>query len=223
MARNPPVAAIDMMTGMAVVARIYEALYVRARTGNGSYISISLEETAALMMTHPWLMYLHGGDVYQASGSKHPNIAPYEVFQTKDKPILVGAVDDLQFRRFSDVIGHPEWVDDPTWSTNGNRVRHREALHQAIQSELLTQNANDWRELFSNAKLPVGIVESVDSAASGWKNSQAPKLTAEHPVFGSMTWPVSPWRQDGGRVLAPPTLGNSTHDILVAWLGPHNS
>ncbi|PWI57850.1 CaiB/BaiF CoA transferase family protein [Sulfoacidibacillus thermotolerans] len=216
------VAVIDMMTGMAVVARIYQALYMRAKTGKGEYLTISLEEISALMMTHPWLMYLQGETVYQASGSRHPNIAPYEVFQTKDQLLLLGAVDDAQFLRLATVLGHPEWAVKSDWTTNEKRVCDRDKLHQAIESQLISEGAEYWHTRFAHAKLPVGIVKSIEAAAEEWRDRQGPKLYAQHPVFGQLAWPVSPWRQQGGNVLAPPTLGNATQTVLSEWLGEQN-
>ncbi|HEX7057364.1 MAG TPA: CoA transferase, partial [Bacilli bacterium] len=212
------VAAIDMMTSMQAVGCVYSALYQREKSGRGGHFSVSLEETAALMMTHPWLMYLLGKTEYKPSGTEHPNIAPYEVFPTKDAPLMLGAIDDNQFARLARALNCEEWLSRPEWATNGSRVANRKSLHQAIARKLADNTAEHWRNLLAELKLPVGIVESVASAATKWANGNAPRLSAHHPTLGPIIWPVSPWRPQGGDIAPPPILGAATEEVLNDWL-----
>ncbi|WP_269148828.1 CaiB/BaiF CoA transferase family protein [Kyrpidia spormannii] len=212
------VAAIDMMTGLLAVSCVYSALLQRERTGEGAYISVSLEETAALLMTHPWLMYLAGNVEYKAAGTEHPNIAPYEMFSTMDRPLILGAVDDQQFRRLAHALGHPEWPQKSEWATNEARVADRRHLHESIEKELVTRTAEHWKNTFTRANLPVAIVESVSSAATKWAMSKVPRITARHPTMGLLSWPTSPWKKYGGEMTGPPVLGNATDEVLRTWL-----
>ncbi|MCF8565812.1 CoA transferase [Alicyclobacillus tolerans] len=211
------VAAIDMMTGVFAVSWIYSLLYQRERTGQGGYAAVSLEETTALMMTHPWLMYLKAGMDYKASGTAHPSIAPYEVFRTQDKRLMLGAVDDAQFERLAHLLGVSDWLQRPEWATNSQRVENRLQLHQAIEEHLLTNTAEYWREKLAEAKLPVGIVEPVSSAAKQWSESQMPRLHANHPTLGALEWPGSPGMSRDGEVCPPPLLGDWNELVFRKW------
>lgn len=211
------VAVIDMMTGMAAVGKIMEALYRRAVSGEGGHQVVSLEETAGLMMTHPYVMYLVGGAAYPPSGTTHPSIAPYEHFRTGDRAIILGAVNDGEFYRLAKALGHEEWSDHPVWSTNAGRVRDREAVHEAIEAVLRTESADHWVEVFRAAKLVVGIIETVPQAAAAWAET-GPFLHASHPRLGVLKFPPSPWRREGS-VAPPPILDGDRRAILRDWLG----
>lgn len=213
------IAAIDMLTGVSAVGRIFAALYQREKTGVGETIELSLEQSAQLMMTHPWLMYLAGGVGYEAAGSGHPNIAPYEVFSTADHPLMLAAVDDAQFRRLVGALGKPGWADVPRWSTNAGRVQDRAHLHDAIGAVLEDKSADHWVQVFRAAQLPSGVVQPAADAARIWQQSRAPRLSAVHPVLGALEWPTSPWAPEGGEVLAPPLLDADHGQILRDWLG----
>ena len=211
------VAAIDMMTGTFAVAQIASMLYRREKTGKGGAITVSLEETADLMMTHPWLLYLKAGAIYPRSGSAHASIAPYEAFHTQDRPIILGAIDNTAFERLADTLGVPDWVDREEWRTNEDRVLHRSALKAAIEAKLSLHPAAYWQALFVSRGLPVALVNSVDQAAEAWRNSPIPKLSAYHRLLGQLTWPTSPWLSEGGAVLPPPELGEHTQQFPAMW------
>ncbi|MCL6599176.1 MAG: CoA transferase [Alicyclobacillus macrosporangiidus] len=213
------VAAIDMMTGVAAAARIFGALYFRAVHGQGETISVSLEETAAFMMTHPWMMFLHGHQRYEKCGTGHPNIAPYEDFQTADLPIIVAAVDDQQFQRLCTVLDRPEWASDPSWRTNAGRVLNRHELHRNIEDILMARPAHHWVKELQKAKISVGVVNPVHIAARQWLDGNTPKLTSEHPRMGTLWWPTSAWNQLGGNVAPPPLLDADRERVISEWLG----
>jgi crotonobetainyl-CoA:carnitine CoA-transferase CaiB-like acyl-CoA transferase len=206
------VAAIDMMAGVFLVARVFEALYRREQTGMGETVIVYLGEVAQLMMTHPWLLALNADYDYPRMGSRHPNIAPYEAFVTRDRPLILGAMNDAQFQQLSKALGYPQWADDPRWKTNADRVRDRERLHQAIEAILRERSASEWQTVFTRAGVLCAVVHTPRAAAQAWLASAVPKLTAHHPRCGPLTWPTSPFRPEGGEVLPPPELGQHNLD-----------
>ncbi len=213
------IAAIDMMSGMIAVAKIFEGLYQRTRTGKGQHIVWSLEKTAHLMMTHPYLMDTVAQSSYPAMGTTHPSIAPYEHFLTADRPIILGAVNDLQFARLSDVMGHPEWCKG-VWNTNAGRVASREELHQRLQSGLIKESAETWVNRLRGARLVVGVIRPLSEAVTQWQSTQHPALSSEDPAWGQVTYPASPWRPHG-TVKRAPGLGESRmEDVLHRWCQP---
>ncbi len=211
------VAAIDMMTGVLAVAGIFSALYRREQTGRGDRVAVSLEETAGLMMTHPWLMYVVAGAEYPRSGSAHPSIAPYEAFATADRPIIIGAIDDGQFRRLAEALEEPLWAEREAWRTNAARVKDRAALKEALEQKLRTHPASYWETVLTPLGLLAAEVQSVAEAARRWHEGASPKLTATHARLGDLAWPTSPGRAEGGPVLPPPLLDEHREDVRPLW------
>ena len=59
-------------------------------------------------------------------GNTHPNIVPYQPFDAADQPIIIAVGNDRQFARLAEICGHPEWIGDARFATNGARVANRE-------------------------------------------------------------------------------------------------
>lgn len=210
------VAVIDMMTGSLAMAKILEALYNRERTGRGQHVMLSLQETAELLMTHPYLVHTQAHTPYPPGGTTHPSIAPYEHFRTSDIPIILGAVNDHEFGRLADTLGHPEWTRG-TWSTNAGRVADRTRLHDTLEMILMTEPGATWVECLRRAKLVVGLVRPLDLAADFWFHGDLPKLVSQDDRYGALTYPISPWASDRP-VNAAPGLGDDNNRIVARWL-----
>ncbi len=210
------IAVIDMMTGVLAVAKTMEALYARERGGQGQRVVLSLQETAQLIMTHPYLMHSAAQAPYKAAGTMHPSIAPYEHFDTADHPIIVGAVNDLEFARLSEILGHPEWVQGQ-WSHNAGRVADRSTLHSVLESIFRTEPSHTWVDRLRRAKLVVGEVRSLADAAEAWQNDPLSRLSSHDERWGHLAYPTSPWRK-AGMVAAAPDLGEDGPAVIDRWL-----
>lgn len=211
------VAFIDMMTGTLAVARLIDALYAKSKTGKGRHVVLSLEETAWLAMTHPYLMHSRAGVPYPVSGTQHPSIAPYEHFDTADLPIIIGAVNDLEFQRLSEILGHPEWAQG-RWATNAGRVGDRDALHAAMLVILRQESAARWEARLRQSNLVVGIVRPLSDAAAIWRRDGRAKVVSDDARWGHVEYPGSPWKATG-EVQGAPDLGADKDAVVKRWLG----
>ena len=78
------VSVCDIAAGMYATQAILLALIERGRTGQGQQIAVSLFDGMADWMTVPLLHHDYGGKAPGRVGLKHPSIAPYSSFRTKD-------------------------------------------------------------------------------------------------------------------------------------------
>src|SRR5437764_11335322 len=156
------VAAADLATGLFASQGILAALLARERTGAGQSIEVSLMESV-LATLHPHASnYLNGGLVGQPMGNSHPMLAPYDLFETADRPIYLPAGNDGQVRRLGEVIGRPDLADDPRFRGNQDRVANRQALLDIIQTAFLSRPASEWCRRLWDAAVPAGPVNTVD-------------------------------------------------------------
>src|SRR5215470_5177443 len=127
------VSVVDVGTGMTAYAAILEALIMRARTGEGASLSVSLFDTMADWMTVPLLQY-EGGAPPQRIGLAHPSIAPYGVFASKEGiPLLISVQNDREWRVLAGtVLGDAALAADPDFATNAARVQRRELTDQRV-------------------------------------------------------------------------------------------
>ena len=91
-------------------------------------------------------------------GSRHRQNAPYQRMQTKDGYLMVGAASDAIWARCAKALEHPEWCEDPRFSTNRQRMENREALEDVMNAVLTTKTTSDWVEVLEAAGVPCGPV-----------------------------------------------------------------
>jgi crotonobetainyl-CoA:carnitine CoA-transferase CaiB-like acyl-CoA transferase len=114
---------------------------------------------------------------------------------------------------------------DHRFSTNADRIAHREQLNEAIEALLSFSSADHWLQQLTAAGVPCGKVRTLDDVY-GWEQtlSQGLLIEVDHPVAGPIRLPGPAVRFDdlpyaGGRErhLPPPGLGEHNAAVM-AWL-----
>lgn len=155
-------AVVDMGSGMWAVIGILAALHRRKTTGVGAVVDTSLFETAVAWMTVSVAAYLCSGEVRRPMGSGIAEIVPHQAFHTSDGYIMVAAGNDGLFRRLAKELGREEWVDDPRFSSNDGRVRHRNELISAMESIFAEHPTASWSAWLDEAGVPSAPIHSVE-------------------------------------------------------------
>jgi crotonobetainyl-CoA:carnitine CoA-transferase CaiB-like acyl-CoA transferase len=128
------VAVTDIFTGLYASNAILAALHLRARTGQGQHIDMSLMDSATAVMANQAMNYLATGVAPQRLGNAHPNLMPYQVFDCADGWIIIATGNDGQYRRLCALLGLPDLAEHPDYLTNADRIAHREALTDALSA-----------------------------------------------------------------------------------------
>jgi len=217
------VALVDVMTGLHAAIAILAALEQRHRTGRGQYIDLALFDVAMASLANQALNYLVGGTAPRRLGNAHPNIVPYQAFETADGHLILAVGNDAQFARFCRLAELAELAEDERFRTNKGRVTHREALLPLIAAALKRQATRDWLALLDAAGIPAGPINDIDQAfAEPQALARGLALSLPHPLGGVAPGVRSPLRLSDappGDPLAPPTLGQHTDEVLEALLG----
>ena len=227
------VAIVDVLTGALMAYGVTAALIHRMKTGEGRRVDLSLLDTVLSALVNQGSNYLVSGQVPRRYGNGHPSIVPYQVFAAKDALLMVAVGNDGQFRRLCEVLGHPEWADDPRFSTNPQRVAHRETLVEMISTVLKTRTAAEWVEEGNKKGVPMAPVNDL-AQVFAHPQVQALQSVVEvpHPEAGQLRMVRSPIRVEGGTPSAddiplegdklapflhrrPPLLGEHTREILA--------
>jgi glutaryl-CoA transferase len=211
------VALLDVVTGLYATVGILAALQERERTGVGRHVSVSLFDASAAAMVNQAANYLVGGIVPQAMGTQHPNIVPYQMFHAADRPFILAGGNDRIFRRTCEVVGHPEWAEDPRFLTNEDRVAHREALAAVLSDAFAGDTAGVWLAALEAASVPCAPIRSMDEVFASPEGA-AMVEQVDDPVRGAPIRLVrDPLRFDGEPLptrFPPPSLGEHTDEIL---------
>jgi crotonobetainyl-CoA:carnitine CoA-transferase CaiB-like acyl-CoA transferase len=208
----------DINAGILAVVGILAAYAHKQRTGEGQVVDTSLME-AALQQTY-WhaAMWFATGQSAGPTGSAHLLTAPYQAFHAKDGWINIGGANQSNWERIAEVLGHPEWRDDPRFRTNAGRMQHLAALTDAMNAVLVTRTKTEWIDAFDRAGVPVGPVNTIGEALSHPQTlARGMVVDLEHPVAGStkaLGCPVHFSATPTSVTRHAPLLGEHTREIL---------
>ena len=155
------VAFCDIFTGLYAVIAIQAALAMRARTGRGQQIDMSLLDASVGVLANQAMNYLATGTAPRRMGNAHPNICPYQVIACADGHLILAVGNDAQFARLAGLLGHPGWGDDPRFATNAARVAHRETLMPLIEAATASRTRADLLSACEGAGVPAGPINTV--------------------------------------------------------------
>ena len=217
------VAVSDLVTGLYTTVAILAAVIHQSRTGEGQAIDMALFDCQAAALANQATNYLAGGIVPGRLGNAHPNIVPYQVFATKDGHLILAVSNDNQFRRFAKVAGLEAWAKDPRFSTNAERVAHRQLVVDALRPVLAGRTSAQWIADLETANVPCGPINRVDQVFSD-PQAIARGLTVamQHATVGELHLPASPLRLSRTPPeyrTAPPLLGEHNEEVLNGLLG----
>ena len=212
------VAVSDLITGLYATAGILGA-YTRAReTGQGEFIDIALLDCQLAALANQASNYLVSGESPGLSGNAHPNIVPYQVFETADDPIVVAVGNDAQFDSLCAAINCDHLSSDPLFISNSVRVLNRQTLIPLIAAQLAKQSAVFWLMKLEEHGIPVGPVNSIGEAFADPHVTERQTVSQlEHASLGRVATVRSPIRFQNCVVedsRAAPALGDSTEAVL---------
>ena len=186
------VSLIDLSTGLWAAFAIVSALM----RGGGATIDVSLYETALWLLSSQIVGYLGTGDVPGREGSAFAQIAPYQVFATRDGELMIVAGNDKLFRSLCGVLGLAE---EERFRTNPGRVRHRADLAALIEARTRARATDELLTALVDAGVPASPVRNVGQAAD---HAQTLALGILQQL-GEFTTVAQPFSVDGERVVHP--------------------
>ena len=217
------VALIDVITALYAHGAILAALEHRSRSGEGQHLELSLMECGIAALINAATAYLVGGEVQGRWGHAHPSLVPYQAFRARDGYLMVGAGNERLWKAFCEVLGAPEWADDPRYDGNAKRVARRAELVRLIEERLAARTRDDWVAAFAEAGLPAGPINDIAEVfADPQVRHRGMAAEVEHPTAGRIRLPGIPVKFAGtpARIQGPPPrLGEHTDAVLRQVLG----
>jgi crotonobetainyl-CoA:carnitine CoA-transferase CaiB-like acyl-CoA transferase len=218
------VALADVATGMHAAIGILAALAGREREGSpahgiGQRVDVSIfESTLAILVNQAQNAFVEGVAPGRL-GNAHPNIVPYQTFETADGEIAIAVGSERQWPRFCLALGLPALADDPRFATNGDRVTNREELLATLRERLAEQTTSDWLAALDAADIPAGPINDIPTAfASEQARARQMTVEVEHAVLGPTTQVGLPFELSATPAeirTAPPLLGEHADEILA--------
>lgn len=155
------VAVTDIVTGLYGTIGIMAAVEQRHSTGKGQHIDMSLLDCATALLANQNMNFLASGQSPTRMGNAHPNICPYDVFETANGHVILAVGNDEQFKRCCKVFGLVETAGDARFETNRLRVKHRDELIAILSEAALKWPSDDLLTEMSSNNVPAGPINSI--------------------------------------------------------------
>ena len=177
------VSIADISAGMYAYSGILTALLARKDSGEGTVVDVALIDTLGEWMSYVAYYTQYGGTQPPRSGASHATIAPYGSYRTCDGAIIIAVHNKVEWTEFcSRVLQQPALAEDPRFQTNVLRVRHREALTEAIEAVLMHLPSAEVLRRLETASIANARVNSIGeylqhpqlAARDCWREIESP-------------------------------------------------
>jgi len=141
---------IDLYAASLAAQGILLALYAREQGETGSWIDISLLNTAMVLQCQALAEFLNNGELPKRCGNQNPALSPAGAFQTRDgKFVSIAVLGEARWKRFCEVIESPEMIKDERFKDNDCRLIYRQILNRTLNPIFLTKSQEEWISILS--------------------------------------------------------------------------
>lgn len=205
---------VDLGTGMNAVIGILMAVNERHRSGKGQSVEASLYDTG-IQLQHPHAPNtLMSGKEPRLTGNSHPNIAPYDLYQTAGAPIFLGIGNNGQFRKLCTALGCPDLPGDPRFVDNSARLAHRDELNALLEETLKDKDGIKFATELLDAGVPAGAAMSVREALNH-PHTKHRNMVVEKDGYTGTGIAIKMGRTPGSVHSVPPAFGANGRQILA--------
>ena len=175
----------DITAGLFTAIGVNAALYDRKKTGKGTYIDVSMLDCQIAILENAIARYLAKNEIPKPMGSRHPSIAPFEAFKTKDSYIIIAAGNDRLFEKLCELLAMPEMSKDPKFSDNSSRAKNMDELKIILEKKLASRSTSEWVKDMEKEKIPCGPIFNIKEAVENPQvESRNMIVKAYHKVVG---------------------------------------
>jgi crotonobetainyl-CoA:carnitine CoA-transferase CaiB-like acyl-CoA transferase len=218
-----PVALMDILAAHQLKEGILISLYNQLKTGEGSYVTVSLIDAAVSSLANQATNWLVADHLPQRMGSEHPNIVPYgSVYKTADDKLIILAVgNDKQFFKLCEVICSHNLPLSEKFATNQARVANRVELNAVLIEKIAQWQKVELLDALEKAQIPAGGVNNLQEV---FENDYAKALVLESFNDGQNFTGLrnfiakSPFLQSERGLSCPPHLGQHSQNVLKNFI-----
>jgi crotonobetainyl-CoA:carnitine CoA-transferase CaiB-like acyl-CoA transferase len=206
----------DKITAMTAAQAVTAALLARERSGQGQHIRLAMLD-ATVSFAWPEGMVTHTF-VGEGVSEPRPGSTADLVYETADGYITASTMSNSEWEGMARATGHPEWLDDPRFSTPGGRVANSEARLRLVGEVLRQRSSAEWLQALGAEDVPAAPILTRDQLIDDPQVAENALLVEEeHPLAGRIRY-ARPAARFGGTPTelrrAAPALGQHNVEIL---------
>ena len=207
---------VDMCTGMNAALAALLALHERNGSGRGQMADVALYDSG-VSMAHPYLANFLASKVPpRPVGNGHPNIVPYDLFETAGAPIFVAVANNRQFRLLAQLLGAPGLADDARYASNGLRVENRAALEVELKRLFGQVRGEAFGEELLRKGVPAAAILDVGTVAKA-PHTLHRQMVMDEEGYSGPGIPVKLAHTPGALRRRPPRLDEHRDEVLMAY------
>jgi crotonobetainyl-CoA:carnitine CoA-transferase CaiB-like acyl-CoA transferase len=211
----------DINAGLLGALGVVAAYVHRLKTGEGQLVDTSLYEAGIQQTYWQSAIYFATGEPPGPSGSAHILSAPYQAFRAADGWLTIGGANQPNWERLVRVLNAPEWLEDPRFRTNAERMKNLEALVALMNARLKGRKVDELIAALEAERVPCGPINSIaDLAAAPQTAARDLVVELEHPRAGrtrALGLPIKLSRTPGKVSRPAPVLGQHTREVLTEF------
>ena len=161
---RPGLAIGDYVTGLFAALGAMFAVYARDNQGldRGQIVDVSLYESVFRLMETAVIEYSYNGNIKERVGNGHPATVPSGHFQTKDgKWVVVTSGNDKIFTNLCNCMKKADWLENPNYKTQAERIVHRQEIDQATSEFILEHTLAELVDIFKQ-DVPLAPIYSIE-------------------------------------------------------------
>jgi len=216
-----PAHLFNFQAGLSAAAATMIAYYHQNMTGIGEQLDVSEQESVIQNMNSAVARYSYGKQIIARTDIL--DIAPAHILPCKDGYIYVGFVEESEWRRFVEVMGHPDWADSELFKDAWTRGRYWDALKHLMSEWTMEHSVEEIYRRSQEKGIPLGAIRTADQVLKD-KQMAAREffVDVENPQNTNLTYPGVPYRFSEIQresPLAAPFLGQHNEEIYCDRLG----
>lgn len=210
----------DGLTGMYAGYGILGALVERARTGVGRAVETNMLESTMAFMSEPFVNYLGSGEV--PGPYRRTRVSQSYAFRCEDGKALIIhlSLPEKFWRSLVTAVGREDLATDARFDTREKRLERYWQLNDVLAEVFATKSRSHWLAALEEHDVPFAPVYTLDEVVDDPQVAHLGTVyQARHPSEGLVRGIRSPVWYDydrGGDVVAPPTLGQHTDEVLTS-------
>jgi crotonobetainyl-CoA:carnitine CoA-transferase CaiB-like acyl-CoA transferase len=158
----PPFGLADSIAGLATAYAVMTALTARDRTGRGQVVDMAIIEPILTVLGPQPLWYDQLNHVQRRTGNRSANNAPRNTYRTAEGTwVAVSTSAQSVAERVMRLVGRPELIDEPWFTTGAGRARHADVLDDAVGSWIARRTRAEVLAAFEKAEAAVAPVYDV--------------------------------------------------------------
>ena len=214
------ISVADIAGGMYAFSGILLALYERERSGEGRVLQVSLFDALAEWMGFPFYA-AYGGATPARAGASHATIAPYGPFPTADGTLFLAVQNEREWRRLCvDVLEQPALSDDPRFTNNSARTKHRQETDGAVAAALRQLPIDEAERRLEQAGIAYSRLRDVDDLGTHPQLVERGRWQQVESAVGPLPSLLPPLAMQPGDARLDPVPGLGEHtEAILAELG----